>query len=110
MIQSIGRVNGLGQVSWSDQTTNRLAASGIGVGFGFGVGILLTLLFPSTRSTYGQSLALAAVGTAITVASSVAPVEGLFFDKLSLVGGVLTGRQLAHAVNSRPMKLVPARC
>lgn len=95
MIQGIGRVNRLGEIAWSDQTVNRLAASGIGVGFGFGVGIILALLFPSIRTPRSYALTLAAAGAGLAVASSVIPVEGAFLDKLSLVSGVLTGRQLA---------------
>jgi hypothetical protein len=97
LMEGLGRIKGLGEIDWKDQATERLAGSGIGVGIGFGVGLLLSALFPSARMTRGTALAIAATAAGISVASSLIPAEGKFFDKLSFFAGGTAGAKLAYA-------------
>jgi len=97
LMNGIGKIHGLGQIEWKDQAVTRLADAGIGVGLGFGVGALFALLFPSLRMTRSMSLALAAASGGLAVVSAVTPIEGAFFNKLSLLSGGFAGSRLASA-------------
>lgn len=96
-MRDLARINGLGQITWEDQTKTRVINAGLSIPLGFGLGLLMGLILPSSRASRSTELTLAAVSGGVAAISSMIPVEGNFFDGVSRLSGAFAGASLAHA-------------
>lgn len=99
-VRELGQIKGLGEITWTRQTNERLVAAGLSVGVGALMGVGINLL----RRPKGEGRAatwLSVAGSIIALGASLVPLEGSFFTHLSTVSGGLTGYHAVTAMMSK---------